>query len=71
MRFRHFFGKGPPYSENIAKLFYHPYMTNYTPIDSPCRVKSKFVVIKFFELISCQKNPKNSVKIRLFIGRYK
>ena len=33
---------------NSDKLFYHPDMTNYTQIGSPCRVKSKFVVLNFF-----------------------
>jgi len=46
-------------------------MTIHTSIDGPCRVKWKFVVFNFFEVISGQKNPKNLVKIRLFIGRYK
>ncbi len=46
-------------------------MTNYTPIDSPYRVKLKFVVFNFLEVISAQKNPKIIVKIRFFIGRYK
>jgi len=29
------------------------------------------LLLNFFELISSQNNPKNSVKIRLFIGRFK
>ena len=37
-----------PYSENRVKFFSHLQMTIYTPIDSPCRVKSKYVVFKFF-----------------------
>ena len=44
-------------------------MTIYTPIDSPCRFLSNVMFLNFFEKTSGQKNPKNSVKIRLFIGR--
>ncbi len=54
----------PPLSENIAKCFSRPAMTIHTPIDSPCR---NVFFLNFFELISGQKNPKNRVKIRLFI----
>jgi hypothetical protein len=47
-------------------------MTIYAPIDSPCRVLSKYDVFKFFfELISGQKNHKNGVKIRVLIGLIK
>ncbi len=61
----------PPYSENWVKFFSQLDMTIHTLIDSPCRVCRNMLLLNFFGLISGQKNLKNHVKIRLFIGRFK
>ena len=42
-------------------FFSHPDMTIHTPI-----VSRNVMFLNFFELISGQNNPKNSVKMRLF-----
>jgi hypothetical protein len=51
-----------------SKYFPHPYNSIHTPIESPCR---DMLFLNLFELKSAQKNPKISVKIRLFKGRFK
>ena len=44
--------KDHPLPKKKSKIFSHPALTIYTPIDSPCRVKSSMLFLKVFEVIS-------------------
>ncbi len=45
-KFLSFFCKGPPLSKKLTKIFFYPDITIHTPIESPSRVYSKYVVFK-------------------------
>ncbi len=66
-----FFGKGPPFSENRVKIFSHPDIAFIHPSIVLVEFSRNLLFLNFFEVKSAQNNSKNSVKIRLFIGRFK
>jgi hypothetical protein len=61
----------PPYGENTAKIFFRPGIQFIHQSKALVEFSQNMLFLKFFELISGQKNPKNSDKIFLFKGRFK
>jgi hypothetical protein len=57
-----FLGKGPPYSQNRVKNFFHTDMKIYGPIESSCRNISKYVVSNIFQQFLAKKILKTVLK---------
>ncbi len=52
--------------EKIDQNFFYPDITIHTPIESPCRVYSKYIVFGNIYSDVWSKKPIKSVKIRIF-----
>jgi hypothetical protein len=50
----------------IDQNFFYPDISIHTPIESPCHVYSKYVVLRNIYSDVWSKKPINSVKIRIF-----